>query len=61
MIGWNLGVQEELLRDDVRRGRSLRDEGQLEVVDNPVNNGIVGDEGDDAHPALALRAEQMVK
>jgi len=50
-----------LLRDDVRRGRSLRDEGQLEVVDNPVHNGIVGDEGDNAHPALALRAEQMVK
>lgn len=60
MIGWSLGVQEELLRDPMRRGRSLRDKGQLQVVDNPVHNGIVGDEGNSAHLCLALRTGQGI-
>lgn len=40
--------------------RSLRDKCQLEVIDDAVNHGIVGDEGDDAHLSTALRADQRV-
>jgi len=49
-----------LLRGDVRRRRFLRHKGQLEVVDDAIDHSIVGDEGNDAHPALALRTEEWV-
>ena len=49
-----LGSHKELLISDARRGRSLCDKRQLEVVDDPVHHSIVGEGGDDAHLALAL-------
>jgi hypothetical protein len=43
------------------RGRgSLRDKDQLEVVDDSVHHGMVGEESDDLHLSAALRAEQWV-
>jgi hypothetical protein len=42
----------------VRRRRSLRHEGQLQVVDNPVHPGLVGDKGDELqiiHPLHPFR------
>ena len=42
------------------RRRLLGDKCQHQVVDDPVHHGIVCDEGDDAHPALAFRADQRV-
>jgi len=44
----------------VRRRWSLRHKCQLEVIDDTVDHGIVGEEGDDAHLAAALRAEHRV-
>ena len=45
---------------DARRRRPLRDKGQLEVVDDAVHHGIVGEESDDLHRAPALRTDQRV-
>jgi hypothetical protein len=33
----------------MRERESRRDKGQLEVVDDPVHHGRVGEEGDDPH------------
>ncbi len=44
----------------MRGGSSLCDKCQLEVLDDPVDHRIVGDESDDAHPDLASRAEEWV-
>jgi len=44
----------------MRRRGPLCDKGQLEVIDDPVHHGIVGEEGDDFHHATALRAEERV-
>jgi hypothetical protein len=46
--------------DRVRRGRSLCDKSQLEVADDAVHHGIIGEEGDDAHLAAALRANHRI-
>ncbi|MFP4083251.1 MAG: hypothetical protein ACLFVG_10940 [Candidatus Aminicenantes bacterium] len=48
------------MRDYMRRRRSLGDKCQLEVVDDPVHHGIVGEEGDDAHLAATSGTEQRV-
>jgi len=44
----------------MRRGRSLRDKCQLQVVDDPVHNGIVGEESDDLHVSSALSTNQRI-
>jgi len=44
----------------MRRRGPLRDKGQLEVVNDPVHHGIVGEESDDLHDAAALRADHRV-
>jgi len=44
----------------MRRRGSLRDKRQLEVVDDAVHRGIVGEEGDDLHRAAALGADHRV-
>lgn len=44
----------------MRRRGSLGHEGQLEVIDDPVHNGVVGNEGDDAHLPGALGASEWV-
>ncbi len=49
-----------MLIDQVRRGRSLCHKGQLEMLDDSVHHGIVGEEGNDAHLALALGTEERV-
>ena len=38
----------------------FRDERQLQVVDDFVHHGIVGEEGDDAHLAAAFGAGQRI-
>ena len=40
-----------------RRRRLLRYKRQLEVVDDPVHRGIIGDKGDDLHRAAALKTK----
>ncbi len=44
----------------MRRRRSLGHKGQLEMMDDPVHHGIVCEEGNDAHLASVLGAEQGV-
>jgi len=48
------------LISEVRRRGSLCHEGQLEMIDDSVHHGIVGEEGDDAHLAAALGANQGI-
>jgi hypothetical protein len=60
IIGRSLGIQEEFLRDDVRRGRSLRDKCQLKVMDDPVHHGIIHNKSDDLHLSSALITNQRV-
>jgi hypothetical protein len=44
----------------MRRRGPLRDKGQVEVVDDAVDHGIVGEESDDLHRAAALRADHRI-
>lgn len=44
----------------MRRRSSLRYKFQLEVVDDTVDHGVFGDEGDDLHRAAALMADHRV-
>jgi len=37
---------------------SLGDKGELEVIDDSIHYGEVGEEGDDAHRAATLRTDQ---
>lgn len=55
-----LGSHKKLLINDVWRRRLLCNKGELEVVDDPVHHGIVGDEGDDAHLAATSGTEQRI-
>jgi hypothetical protein len=45
---------------DVRRRGPLGEESQLEVADDPIHHGIVGEEGDNLHVAAGSRADQRV-
>ena len=42
------------------RLRLRRHKPKLQVIDNPVHNGNLRDEGDDLHPAPALRAGHWI-
>jgi len=44
----------------MRQRGSLRNEAQLQVVDDAVHQGVVGEESDDAHLAAALRALRFI-
>jgi len=55
-----LSGHEIFLIGELRRGRFVGDESQLEVIDDPVHHGIVGEESNDLHRAPALRAEERV-
>jgi hypothetical protein len=44
----------------LRRRGPVRDKGQLEVADDPINHGIIGEESDDLHRGAASRAEHRV-
>jgi len=46
------------LRSDARQGRVVCEKGQLQVVEDAVDYGIIGDEGDDAHLSLAPGADK---
>ena len=43
-----------------RRRRLLRRKGELQVIDDPVDDGRLGEEGDDLHPAAAFRTDHGV-
>jgi len=45
---------------DLRRRRSVGHEGQLQVLDNSIDDGRVGEESDDAHLTATLRADHRV-
>jgi hypothetical protein len=51
---------QDFLISELRRRGSFHNEGQLQVVDDAVDHGIVGEEGDNLHLALALRADHRV-
>jgi hypothetical protein len=38
------------------RLRPIGHKPKLQMIDNPIHHGILRDEGDDLHPASALRA-----
>jgi hypothetical protein len=54
IITAGLSGHQEFLRSDPRRWRSLRHKRQLEVVDDSVHYGEIGEESDDLHLALAF-------
>jgi len=45
----------------MRRRRSLCNKSQLEVIDDSVHHGVVGEEGDDLHRPSASRADHGVE
>jgi len=49
-----------LLIGDKRRGRFVSDESQLQVVDDSIHHGIVGEERDNPHLSSALRADEGI-
>ena len=53
IFDWGIGNHEEILKGTLRR-RPLRNERQLQVIDDPVHDGMVRDEGDDLHPAALM-------
>jgi hypothetical protein len=55
-----LGVHQEFLRDEVRWGRLVGDNVELEVGDDAVPDGLIGEESDDAHLSAALRTKEGV-
>jgi len=52
-IKWRIGVYEKLLKSNLRRRGPLCGECQLQVVYDPVEDGMLREEGDDAHRAAA--------
>ena len=55
-----LGRRERNLLEDMRKRRLRGDERQLQMIDNPVHNGILRDESDDLHRPPALGADHGV-
>ncbi len=60
IFGRRLRGHQEFLVSDVRRRGSLCDKCQLEMIDDPVDHGIVCQEGNDLHLSAALRADQRI-
>ena len=58
--GRRVGLPKKHRQSGLRRRRPLGDKGQLEVVDDPVHYGGLREEGDDFHPASALRANHRI-
>ena len=44
----------------MRWWRFIGDKGQLEVIDDSIHHGIVGEEGDNPHLSAALRADHRI-
>jgi hypothetical protein len=55
-----LGSHQDFLIGDMRGWSPLRDKHQIEVVDDSIHHGIVGEESDNPYCAAALRAERGV-
>jgi len=55
-----LGRHQGDLLEDMGGRRLLGNEAQLQMVDDPVHGGIIGDKGDDLHHSPALRAKHRV-
>ena len=60
MLSRVLGGHQMLLIGDLRRWGSLRNKGQVEVIDDPVDHGIVGEESDGLHVTAASGAQHGV-
>ena len=54
IFGRGVGVHEEFLEGDLRRRGLGGCEYQLQAVNDPVDNGMLREEGDDAHVDVAL-------
>ena len=52
------GRQERDLLEDMGRRGLRRYKRQLQMIDNPVHNGILRDESDDLHRAAALGTDR---
>jgi len=59
MFGRGLGSHQKLLISDSRRRRPLRDKGQLEVVDDAIDHGEIGEESDDLASPVVLKAVRL--
>jgi hypothetical protein len=53
IIGRRVSIHQELLKNGLRRRGALGDKGQFQVLDDPIDNGVLHEEGDDAHRASA--------
>jgi len=60
IFGRGLGGHYNFLIINPGRRRLRGDNSQLEVVDDPVHHGELGDKGNDAHLAAALGTKQRV-
>jgi len=54
LFGRDLGGHQGFLIGEVRWGPSIGDKGQLEVVDDSVHDGLVGEESNDPYLAFAF-------
>jgi hypothetical protein len=55
-----LGGQQDFLIGDVRWGRLVRGKCKLEVVNDAIDYGEIGEESNDPHHAAALRADHRI-
>ena len=60
MLSALFGRHQEFLLDDLRRRRAFGLESKFELSDDPVQCGIIGDEGDHSHLCTACRTEEGV-
>jgi hypothetical protein len=57
IVSRGLGSHQILLIGHMGRRGALGDKGQVEVVDDAVDHGLVGEKSDDGHLSAATRAE----
>jgi hypothetical protein len=60
IFGACLGGRQYFLISGMRGRRLVCDKVQLEVVNDPVHYGIVGEESDDLHRGAAVRADHRI-
>gem|GEM_PF-1640392 len=58
--GRRVGLPKELLEGGLRRRGFCRYKGELQVLDDPIDDSVLREEGDDAHRAAASRTDHRV-
>jgi hypothetical protein len=56
-----LSGHQDFLMGELRRGRFVGHEGELEVIDAGVDHGMVGQESEDAHQGARRRQSLVLK